>query len=320
MTKRAALRLVFLGTPEFAVPALRALANTPHTLVGVVSQPDRPRGRGRVLEPTPVAAAAKEFALPLLQPEKIGDEAALAWLRAARPDLGIVVAFGQFIPKSARELPPLGMINAHASLLPRWRGAAPIEWALDAGDRRTGISIMRVVREMDAGDVCLARELEIGAAETAGELASSLAELAAAALVEAVDTLAAGRAQFRAQDPARVTFAPKLDRAFARLDFAQPAERVLRRIRAATPRPGVDVQLSSAGKRLSILRARVGPTHSGVGPGSLRAEDGKLRVACADAWLELVEVRLAGRRALRAEDLLRGFRVADGERVESPWA
>ena len=318
MTERTALRLVFLGTPEFAVPALRALARTRHTLVGVVSQPDRPRGRGRVLEPTPVAAAAKELALPLLQPEKIGDESALAGLRAARPDLGIVVAFGQFIPRSARELPPLGMINAHASLLPRWRGAAPIEWALDAGDRRTGITIMRVAREMDAGDVCLARELEIGAAETAGELASSLAELAAAALVEAVDLLAAGRAQFRAQDPERVTFAPKLDRAFARLDFAQPAERVLRRIRAATPRPGVDVQLSLAGKRLSILRARVGPTHPGVAPGSLRADDGVLRVACADAWLELVEVRLAGRRALRAEDLLRGFRVADGERVEFP--
>lgn len=312
------LRLVFLGTPEFAVPALRALARTRHTLAGVVSQPDRPRGRGRVLERTRVAAAAKELDLQLLQPEKIGDEAALAWLGAARPDLAIVVAFGQFIPKSARELPPLGMINAHASLLPRWRGAAPIEWALDAGDTRTGISVMRVAREMDAGDVCLARELEIGAEETAGELASRLAQLAAEALVEAVDSLAEGRALFRAQDPAQVTFAPKLDRGFARLDFAKPAERVLRRIRAATPRPGVDLELRLAKKRLSVLRARLGPTHTGVAPGSVRAEDGVLRLACADAWLELVEVRLAGRRALPAEELLRGFRVADGERAESP--
>jgi methionyl-tRNA formyltransferase len=318
MTERAPLRLVFLGTPEFAVPALRALASSRHTLAGVVSQPDRPRGRGRTLEPTPVASVAKELALPLLQPEKIGDETSLAWLRAARPDLGVVVAFGQFIPKSARELPALGMINAHASLLPRWRGAAPIEWALDSGDRRTGISIMRVAKEMDAGDVCLARDLEIGAEETAGELAASLAELAGAALVEAVDSLAAGRAVFRVQDSSRVTFAPKLDRGFARLDFAQPAERVLRRIRAATPRPGVDLELVRAGKRLSVLRARLGATHSGVTPGSLRGEGGKLRLACADAWLELVEVRLAGRRALAAEDLLRGFRVADDERVVSP--
>src|SRR5882672_2603397 len=318
MTERAALRLVFLGTPEFALPALRALARTRHTLAGVVSQPDRPSGRGRQLSPTPVAAAAKELALPLLQPEKIGDEPALAWLRAARADLAVVAAFGQFIPKGARETPALGMINAHASLLPRWRGAAPIEWALDAGDRRTGISVMRVVREMDAGDVCLTRELEIGAQETAGELASRLAELAAAALVEAVDALAADRAQFRAQDPAQVTLAPKLDRGFARLDFAQPAERVLRRIRAATPRPGVDVSLVGAGKRLSILRARLGPRNEAAAPGSVRAEDGKLFLACADAWLELVEVRLAGRRALRAKDLLRGFQVADGERAESP--
>jgi methionyl-tRNA formyltransferase len=318
MTERAPLRLVFLGTPEFAVPALSTLARTRHTLAGVVSQPDRPRGRGRVLEPTPVAAAARALDLELLQPEKIGDEAALAWLRARRADLGIVVAFGQFIPKSVRELPPLGMINAHASLLPRWRGAAPIEWAIDAGDSRTGISVMRVVREMDAGDVCLARELEIGAEETAGELAARLAELAASALVEAVDEIAAGRAEFHAQDPARVTLAPKLDRGFSTLDFAQPAERVLRRIRAATPRPGVELALRRIGKRLGVLRARLGPTHSGVAPGALRADDGRLRLACADRWLELVEVRLAGRRALPADELLRGFRVADGEIAESP--
>ncbi|MFI5316708.1 MAG: methionyl-tRNA formyltransferase [Myxococcota bacterium] len=317
MTERAPLRLVFLGTPEFAVPALRALARSRHTLVGVISQPDRPRGRGRLLEPTPVAAAAGELGLPLLQPEKIGGEAALAWLRARAPDIGVVVAFGQFIPKGVRELPPQGMINAHASLLPRWRGAAPIEWAIDAGDPRTGISVMRVVREMDAGDVCLVRELEIGAEETAGELAARLAELAASALVEAVDEIADGRARFRPQDSARVTLAPKLDRAFAVLDLRERAERVLRRIRAATPRPGVELALRSAGKQLGVLRARLGPTHSGVTPGALRAEGGRLRLACGDAWLELAELRVAGRRALPAAELLRGFRIAEGEIAES---
>ncbi|HXX49315.1 MAG TPA: methionyl-tRNA formyltransferase [Myxococcota bacterium] len=314
----APLRLVFLGTPEFAVPALRALARTRHTLTGVVSQPDRPRGRGRATEPTPVAAAARELGLALLQPEKVGDEAALAWLRERRPELGVVVAFGQFIPKGVRELPPRGLVNAHASLLPRWRGAAPIAWAIDAGDRRSGISVMQVAREMDAGDVCLVRELEIGAEETAGELALRLAELAAGALVAAVDEIAAGRAAFRPQDPSGVTLAPKLDRAFAKLDLAQPAERVLRRIRAATPRPGVDLVLAQAKKTLRVVRARLGPTHSGVAsPGALRAEAGRLELACADSWLELAEVQLAGRRALPAAELLRGFRIAAGERAEA---
>ena len=304
MSERAALRLAFLGTPEFAVPALRALARTRHTLAGVVSQPDRPRGRGRATEPTPVAAEAR--ALGLAQPGE------------RRPDLGIVVAFGQFIPKSVRELPPRGMVNAHASLLPRWRGAAPIAWAIDAGDRRTGVSVMRVAREMDAGDVCLVRELEIGADETTGDLSPRMAELAAGALVEAVEEIAAARAVFRPQDPAGVTLAPKLDRAFAKLDLGQPAERVLRRIRAATPRPGVDLALLQAKKTLRIVRARLGATHSGVAsPGALRAEAGRLELACADAWLELVEVQLAGRRALPAAELLRGFRIAPGERAEA---
>jgi methionyl-tRNA formyltransferase len=205
------------------------------------------------------------------------------------------------------------MVNAHASLLPRWRGAAPIEWALDAGDARTGISVMRVAKEMDAGEVCLVRETAIGPEETAGELAARLSALAGEALVAGVEEIASGRAVFRAQDPAGVTFAPKLERAFARLDLAQPAERVARRIRAATPRPGVDLELRRAGKRLSVLRARVGATHGGVAPGAVRAAEGKLLLACADRWLELAEVRLAGKRALPASELLRGLRLADDE-------
>jgi methionyl-tRNA formyltransferase len=312
------LRLLFLGTPEFAVPALRALASTRHTLAGVVSQPDRPRGRGRQLEPTPIAAAARELALPLLQPEKVGDEAALAWMRAQRPDLGVVVAFGQFIPKSVRELPARGMINAHASLLPRWRGAAPIEHAIDAGDPRTGISVMRVVKEMDAGEVCLVRDTPIGADETAGDLGPRLAALAGEALVAGIEEIAAGRAAFAPQDSAKVTLAPKVDRAFAKLDLHQPAERVLRRIRAATPRPGVDLALRRAEKTLRVLRARVGPPHGGATPGSVRAEGGTLRVACADAWLELLEVQLPGKRPVSSEALLRGLRVPDGEEAASP--
>jgi methionyl-tRNA formyltransferase len=313
------LRLLYFGTPEFAVPGLRALSASGHALVGVVSQPDRPRGRGRVLEPTPVKQAAHELGAPVLQPERVGDVGALDWMRARDPELGVVVAFGQFIPKSVRELPRLGLVNAHASLLPRWRGAAPIEWAIDAGDARTGVSVMRVVKEMDAGAVCLTRETAIGAEETAGELSERVSQLAGEALVEAVDALAAGRARFVEQDPAGVTLAPKLDRGFAKLDFRQPAERLLRRIRAATPRPGVDIELTRAAKRLRIVRARLGPTHGGSArPGRVTVDAGKLLLAAGDAWLELVEIQLAGKRALRADELLRGFRVPDAEEAHAP--
>ena len=313
------MRLLYFGTPGFAVPALRALASSRHRLVGVVSQPDRPRGRGRLLEETPVKHAATELGVDSLQPEKVSDPSALDWMRAREPELGVVVAFGQFIPKSVRELPRLGLINGHASLLPRWRGAAPIEWAIDAGDRRTGISVMRVVKEMDAGDVCLVRETEIGPEETAGELAVRLAELAAQALVAAVDLLSDGAADFVPQDPARVTQAPKLDRGFAKLDFALPAERLLRRIRAATPRPGVDLELTRAAKRLRIVRARLGPSHGGgARPGSLRVESGRLLLAAGDAWLDLSLIQLAGKRPMRADELLRGFRVPDAEEARTP--
>ena len=313
------MRLLYFGTPEFAVPALRVLAASGQRLVGVVSQPDRPRGRGQKVEPTPVRRAAEELGLEVLQPEKVADEAARAWMRAREPELGVVVAFGQFIPKSVRELPPHGMVNAHASLLPRWRGAAPIEHALDAGDARTGISVMRVVKEMDAGDVCLVRDTAIDPEETAGELAQRLAALAGEALVAAIGEIEAGSARFAPQDAARVTLAPKLERDFGRVDLAQPAERVLRRIRAATPRPGVDLQLAKSAKLVRIARARLGASHGGgAKPGAVRVETGRLFVAAADAWLELVEVQLAGKRAMRADELLRGLRIPAGEEARTP--
>lgn len=313
------MRLLYFGTPEFAVSALRALAASGQTLVGVVSQPDRPRGRGQKLEATPVRRAAEELGLPVLQPEKVADDDARAWMRAREPELGVVVAFGQFLPKSVRELPRHGMVNAHASLLPRWRGAAPIEHAIDAGDAKTGISVMRVAREMDAGDVCLVRETPIGADETAGELAVRLAALAGEALVAALAEIESGRARWTPQDPAGVTLAGKLARDFGRVDLSQPAERVLRRIRAATPRPGVDLQLAKSAKLVRVLRARLGAGHGGAAkPGAVRVDTGRLLVAAGDAWLELVEVQLAGKRPLLAEELLRGLRIPVGEEARTP--
>ena len=313
----APLRLLFFGTPEFAVPSLRALADGRHPVVGVVSQPDRPRGRGRTLEPTPIKALALERGLDLLQPGKVGSEQALAWLRAREADLGVVVAFGQFIPRKVRESPPHGLINAHASLLPLHRGAAPIEAAILAGDTRTGVSIMKVEKQMDAGDVCLVRELEVGPNETAGELRPRLAALAAEALLGAVDGIAAGEVRFVAQDHTRASFAPKLDREFARIDWSRPRDEVLRRICAATPRPGVDLQLRRARKKLRILAARPaeGPE---APPGRVDATSGRLRIAALDGWVEVSRLQAPGKRPVDAAEYLRGARVSDDEEVETP--
>ena len=314
------LRLLFFGTPDFAVPSLRATAESRHSLVGVISQPDRPRGRGRELAPTPVKQEAERHGLDLLQPEKVGSDESLAWMRAREPELGIVVAFGQFIPKRVRELPAQGLINAHASLLPRHRGAAPIAWAILCGDAKTGISVMRVEKEMDAGDVCRACETPIGPDETAGELESRLAELAAEALLAAVDEIAAGSARFEPQDHAAATTAPKLDREFARLDWTKPRDEVLRRIRAATPRPGCDLHLVRSGRRLRVLAAGAAEAPSAAwsaSPGAVDASGDRLRIRALDGWVEVLRLMRPGRSPLGAAEYLRGARVPGGEEVES---
>jgi methionyl-tRNA formyltransferase len=310
------LRLVFLGTPEFAVPSLLALARGPHPVVGAISQPDRPRGRGQKVEPTAVRAAAERLGIPVLQPEKVGEPAALEWLRVLAPDLGVVVAFGQFIPRRVRELPRLGMINAHASLLPRWRGAAPIEHALLSGDTQSGVTIIRVAQEMDAGDWCLRRETPIGPDETAGALAERLSALAADALVEAVGEIAAATARFQPQAAEGVTLAPKVGRELGALDWSQPAAAVLRRIRAATPRPGADVRLRRSRAAFRILEAELaGDLPAGVRPRAVRAERDRLLVAALDGWISVRRLQVHGRRPVRVGEFLRGARLAADEEV-----
>ena len=315
MAERARLKLLFFGTPDFAVPSLDRLVGGPHTVVGVVSQPDRPRGRGRSLEPTPVRACAERHGLPLLQPEKVGSPEARDWLGARGAHLGIEVAFGQFIPRAVRELPPLGLVNAHASLLPRWRGAAPIAHAILAGDQNTGISVMRVEREMDAGDVCLVRELEIGPAETTAELTERLAGLAAQALGAALDEIAEGRAEFRPQRHPDATLAPKLSKSFGKLDWGEPRAALLRRIRAATPWPGVELRLMRSGKRLRVLEAA--PADGAPAPvRRVDASDGRLRISALDGWIEVSRLQAPGKRPVGAAEYLRGARVPEGEEID----
>jgi methionyl-tRNA formyltransferase len=284
-------------------------------VVAVVAQPDRPAGRGRRTRPGPVAERARRAGLPLLQPERVGAPDAVAALAALAPDLGVVVAFGQFLPRLVRELPRLGYcINGHASLLPRWRGAAPIQRAILAGDATTGVSVMRVEREMDAGAVAGRGELSIGADETAGELSQRLADLTARLVAEAIDEIAAGRVRWTPQDPAGVTLAPRIERDEAHLDFAQPAEALARRVRAFAPQPGAFAQWR--GEPLRILAARAEPGPAGAPPGALRVERGfPPRIATGSGWLVPTRLQRAGGKPLDIEAFLRGRPFTDGERL-----
>lgn len=301
------------------MPTIERLLDGPHRVVAVVSQPDRPRGRGRRLEPSPVAELALRRSLPLLRPERVGDAEVLSELRAQAPDLGVVVAFGQFLPRAVRELPRRGyLINGHASLLPRWRGAAPIAHAILAGDTRTGICVMRVEREMDAGPVALRAELEIGPDEDAGALSLRLSHLCADAVARAVDAIAEDRIAWTEQDFAGVTFAPKLGADEARLDWRDAAEALARRVRAFGPSPGAWTLLR--GERLRILAARAEPERCSDAPGTLRVAvphaDARrrsiLRIATGAGWLVPTRVQRAGGRPMDVDAFLRGHPLSDG--------
>jgi methionyl-tRNA formyltransferase len=311
------LRIVFFGTPDFAAPAFERLLAGPHRVVVAVTQPDRPRGRGRKLAPGPVAERARAAGVPLLQPERVGDADVVAEIARHAPDLGVVVAFGQFIPKRVRELPRLGyLVNGHASLLPRHRGAAPIQHAILNGDAETGISVMRVEREMDAGAVMLVKRTPIGASDDSGALFARLAPLAGDALAEALDEIAAGRAVWAEQDHARATLAPKIEAADAELDFTEPAAALARRVRALSPRPGARAHLG--GEVLRVLAAHAERGDANAAPGTLQRASDALRVATSDGWLALDRLQRAGGKPLATADLLRGFAIADGARFATP--
>ncbi|MEE2672458.1 MAG: methionyl-tRNA formyltransferase [Myxococcota bacterium] len=306
------LRIAFFGTPEIAVPTLERLLAGPHTVPVVVSQPDRPRGRGRKTSPSPVSQVAERAGIPLLRPERVGDPDCIAALEAHAPDLGVVVAFGQFIPKRARELPRLGyLVNAHASLLPRHRGAAPIAHAILAGDRKTGVSVMRVERQMDAGPVALVRETPIGDDEEAGNLAERLGELAAEAIADATREVATGTVVWTEQEHARATLAPKISKSDAQLDFRREASFLARQVRALAPSPGAVTSLE--GEPLRILAAAVEAGSASESPGTLqRDDDGNLRIATTAGWLVPKRIQRPGGKPLAVDAFLRGRPIEEG--------
>ncbi len=306
------LRIAFFGTPGFAVPTLEALHRGGHSVVLVVSQPDRGRGRGRSSSPSPVSGFALREGISLLRPDRVGEASVANALRDAQPDLGVVVAFGQFLPKRVREAPRLGyLINGHASLLPRFRGAAPVVRAILAGETRTGVSVMRVEREMDAGPVALVREIDIGADETAGELAGRLAICTANAIGEALEKIASETANWTPQDHTRASLAPKIERVDSRLDWNCAASSLVRRVRAMAPKPGAFTKQGDPELRILAARAEPGPVDRTAGCVQCRP-DAPLRIATGDGWLVPLRMQRAGGRVLDAADYLRGRPILDG--------
>jgi methionyl-tRNA formyltransferase len=296
------VRLVYLGTSEFAAEILRRLAATgDHRPVLAVSPPDRRRGRGRKTSPTPVAAAAEELGIEVLKTEATEDDEALERIRAARPEVGVVCAFGQLIREPL--LSELELLNVHPSLLPRWRGAAPIERSIMAGDAETGVSIMRLTAGLDSGPVALQRPVAIGDADY-GELASRLEQMGGELLVEALDRRAAGSLEFVEQDDGEVTYAEKIEPGERRLDPGVTAVELERRVRALNPHVGTYLELAD-GERLGVLAARARP--GALGPGEVEVEaDAGLRLGTADGVLSLLQLRPAGGKAMDAAAYLRG--------------
>jgi len=310
------MRIVFFGTPEFATPPLRALIGEGFDVVAVVTQPDRPRqhgGRSRSrLDPSPVKVIALEEQIPVLQPERARGPEFLAQLRALAPEIAIVVAYGQILPADVIDAPPLGTLNIHASLLPEYRGAAPIQAAIRDGCPETGVTIMRMVPALDAGPAILALRTAIAPDETAGELQLRLAELGATALIEALALIAMGKATESPQNDALATYAPKIDREAARLPFDAPSDRVARLIRAYDPKPGAWAVLG--GLEVRLFGARAVDGRSGAPGEVLEAGEDGLLVACGEGAVRITEVLPAGRRRQSSDDWARGRGVSLGDR------
>ncbi len=313
------MRVIFLGTPDFALPSLRALAQSRHEVVLVLTRPDRPRGRGKKLHPPPVKVLAQEFGLKVAQPAKVSAPEGIALIESARPDAGVVCAYGEIISAEVLALAPGGFFNVHASLLPRFRGAAPVHHAVLSGEPATGVTVIRLVEKMDAGDIVGSVETEIGPHETTGQLTERLAVLGADALVEALDKVEAGTARFEPQDESKASYAPKISKKDARIDWSKSAGFLERFVRAMSPVPGAFTFFRRGGRttRLIVGAARVA---AGSGkPGTvIEASASRLLVATgpdesaapgAGAALELGRLQPESKRMMSAAEFLRGCSI-----------
>jgi methionyl-tRNA formyltransferase len=308
------LRIAFAGTPEFALPALDALAASTHRLVGVLTQPDRPAGRGRALRASPVKRRALALGLPVAQPERLAGGAELDALRAWQPELLVVVAYGVLLPPAVLELPRLGGLNIHASLLPRWRGAAPIQRAILNGDTESGVSIMQLDAGLDTGPILAQQPVAIGTDMTSAALASLLAGQGARLLLEVIAQLLAGTVSARAQPTEGVTYARKLEKREALIDWTAAARLIARQVNGCNPRPVAQTLLHGEPLKIWKAQARAAPPPAQHLPGRvLSLEDGRLLVACGEGQLAIEQLQCAGRRAVSAADFAHGHSI-DGLR------
>ena len=308
------LRIVFMGTPDFAVATLRALAEAGHDIAAVYTQPPRPAGRrGLELTPSPVQRESERLGLAVRSPVSLKGEAEQAAFRALRADVAVVVAYGLLLPTAILEGTRLGCYNGHASLLPRWRGAAPIQRAIMAGDAETGMMIMKMDAGLDTGPVALTERLPIGPATTAGELHDGLMAVGARLMVEAMARLEAVDLPLTPQPEDGVTYARKIDKAETRIDWSRPAAEVSATIRGLSPHPGAwcEVEIAGRAERLKVLRCRAGEG-SGA-PGTVL--DGEMAVACGEGSVRLLEVQRAGGKPATAKEFQRGARIAPGDRL-----
>lgn len=298
--------LVFLGTPAFAVPTLEALVAAGHAVRCVVTQPDRPSGRGQSLTASPVKETALRLGLPVYQPERIRRPEAVAALADLQPDAMVVVGYGQIIPQSVIDIPPHGIINVHASLLPKYRGAGPVQWAIANGETRTGVTTMRIDAGLDTGDMLLKAESEIGPDETAAELGARLAAMGAALLVETLQRLESIVPE--KQDPAQATYAPLIKKEDGLIDWRRPAQAIHNRVRGFQPWPGAYTRFR--GQQLHVWKSRVAADAPGT-PGGLLLRP--LRAVCGAGTLELLEVQLEGRKRISADAFANGQRISAGD-------
>jgi len=305
--------VVFFGTPQFAVPTLRRLLDSTHSVAGVITQPDRPRGRGQKITHAPVKALALERGIPVSQPDRLKPPEVADTLRGWQADLGVVAAYGRIIPEHLLTIPRLGMINVHASLLPKYRGAAPVHRAVINGDSQTGVTIMRVVKELDAGGMFAKVTRPIRPDETSDVVETALSEMGAELLVTVVDQLMSGTAREEPQDDARATYAPRLTKEEGLIDWTRSASEIHNRIRGLYPWPHAYTFFKAT--RLIVLRSEVATTGAtAASPGTiLRVTSEAIHVATGDGELAMRDVQPEGRRAMRAHDFLLGHRLAAGE-------
>lgn len=306
------MRIVFMGTPAFAVPSLERLAQAGHQIAGVFSQPDKPVGRHQnKLQPTPVKERAQALGVPVYQPEKLRDGTALALLRELAPELIVVAAYGRFLPDDILALPPKGCINVHSSLLPKYRGAAPINWAILNGEQETGVTIQRMAHDMDAGDIILQRSTPIGEAEDASALYDRLAVMGGELAVEAAAQIEAGTASYTPQDHSKATLAPMLSKALSPVDWTRSAQEIFNQIRGLYPWPVATTDILT-GEPVKLWGAQVVEKHTDAGPGAVIAAGKQgIDVACGEFnhVLRILELQAPGKKRMSAADYLRGHPI-----------